>query len=107
MFVTRAELMSRMEIVRASLESALTLVPLAESARVAGLSPCHFQRLFKTTYGVSPRKYQVRSRFAWATAQLQSGVQVGDVAARLGYSEASSFSRAYFAATGSRPGALR
>ena len=105
--MTRAELAARMEIVRASLEHALALVPLAESASVAGLSPCHFQRLFAATYGASPRKYQEQHRFAWAQRQLEAGAAVSDVGARLGYCETSAFSRAFRAATGKRPADLR
>ncbi|MBX3112428.1 MAG: helix-turn-helix transcriptional regulator [Fimbriimonadaceae bacterium] len=102
-FVTRAELMARMDLVRASLERALAAVPLAESARVAGLSPCHFQRLFSATYGSSPRQYQDRHRFAWARAQLSTGRPVNEVASQMGYSETSAFTRAFKAATGVSP----
>ena len=106
-FVTRAELMARMEIVRASLEGALAAVPLEESARVAGLSPTHFQRLFAATYGLSPRKYQDKHRFAWAERQLESGRPVNEIATQMGYSETSAFTRAFRSAVGVTPSTVR
>lgn len=99
--------MARMELVRASLENALSAVALEESARVAGLSPSHFQRLFAATYGVSPRKYQDRHRFAWAQVQLAQGRPVHELASLMGYSETSAFTRAFRAATGRPPSSIR
>jgi AraC family transcriptional regulator len=99
--------MARMELVRASLENALAAVTLEEAARVAGLSPSHFQRLFTATYGVSPRKYQDRHRFGWARTQLLQGRLVNELADQMGYSETSAFTRAFRGATGTPPSSIR
>jgi len=72
-----------------SLESRLSL---NEVARHVGLSPFHFQRLFKRALGISPREYQQARRMEIFKKSLRSAATVTDAIYDAGYS---SSSRAY------------
>jgi AraC family transcriptional regulator of adaptative response/methylated-DNA-[protein]-cysteine methyltransferase len=65
---------------------------LNEVARHVGLSPFHFQRLFKRTLGISPREYQQARRAEKFRKGLRSTARVTDAIYDAGYS---SSSRAY------------
>ena len=70
-------------------------VPLAELARVAGMSPFTVQREFKQKMGVSPLQYQRALRAGRMRAALKEGDSVTDAIYDAGFS---SSSRAYEAA---------
>jgi AraC family transcriptional regulator of adaptative response/methylated-DNA-[protein]-cysteine methyltransferase len=79
--------------VRAHIEAHLDRpVPLAELARVAGLSPFTVQRLFKKEVGVSPLQYQRALRAGRLRSQLKQGSSVTDAFYEAGFG---SSSRAY------------
>jgi AraC family transcriptional regulator, regulatory protein of adaptative response / methylated-DNA-[protein]-cysteine methyltransferase len=61
-------------------------------SRHAGLSPFHFQRLFKRTLGISPRQYQQARRAGKFRQALQTESRITDAIYEAGYS---SSSRAY------------
>lgn len=67
-------------------------LPLEEISRHAGLSPFHFQRLFKRALGVSPREYQQARRAGKFRQALQTETRITDAIYEAGYS---SSSRAY------------
>ena len=67
-------------------------VSLEELSRHAGLSPFHFQRMFKRTLGVSPRQYQKARRAGRFKQELQNQPRITDAIYEAGYS---SSSRAY------------
>jgi AraC family transcriptional regulator of adaptative response/methylated-DNA-[protein]-cysteine methyltransferase len=67
-------------------------VPLAELARVAGLSPFTVQRLFKKEVGVSPLQYQRALRAGRLRSELKQGGTVTDAIYEAGFG---SSSRAY------------
>jgi len=78
---------------RAHLEAnADRTVPLAELARVTGLSPFTVQRLFKQAMGVSPLQYQRALRAAGLRSALKKGDSVTDAIYNAGFN---SSSRAY------------
>jgi len=64
---------------------------LAMLAGKAGLSPAHFQRVFKATVGLSPRAYAVAIRSERARASLQKGNSVTDAIQAAGYGSTSRF----------------
>jgi AraC family transcriptional regulator, regulatory protein of adaptative response / methylated-DNA-[protein]-cysteine methyltransferase len=72
-----------------NLEASLNLSGIA---RHAGLSPFHFQRLFKRTLGISPRQYQQAMRAQKFKEALHSQPRITDAVYEAGYS---SSSRAY------------
>lgn len=72
-----------------NLETTLTLEEIAASA---GLSPFHFQRLFKRTLGISPRQYQQARRSGKFKQELQQQSRITDAIYEAGYG---SSSRAY------------
>ena len=67
-------------------------VPLATLARVAGLSPFHFQRTFKKLLGVTPKRYADAQRADRLKALLKEGAPVAAASFEAGYG---SSSRAY------------
>ncbi len=64
---------------------------LAELAAAAGLSPHHFQRLFKAVLGVSPKQYAKARRLALARARLDAGSDVTTAMLDAGFASASRF----------------
>ena len=71
-------------------------VPLAELARVTGLSPFTVQRLFKKQVGVSPLQYQRALRAARLRGELKQGGTVTEAIYEAGFG---SSSRAYEGST--------
>ena len=80
---------------------------LVEIARHAGMSPFHFQRLFKRILGISPRQYQQSKRSEKFKKALHTQPRITDAIYEAGYS---SSSRAYESGTarlGMTPSAFR
>lgn len=67
LYVTRA---------RQLLDSAESVLTLAELSKRVGLSPFHLQRLFKRATGLSPREYQSARRMQHVKAGLRRGDDV-------------------------------
>jgi AraC family transcriptional regulator len=79
-------------------------VGLAELAKLVRLSPYHFCRVFKESFGVSPHRYHVGRRIERAKALLaKPGCSVTEIGLAVGFSETSSFSAAFRKATGLTP----
>lgn len=84
---------SPLDEVRGHIEANLDrAVPLAELARVAGLSPFTVQRLFKKEVGVSPLQYQRALRAGRLRSELKQGGSVTNAIYEAGFG---SSSRAY------------
>jgi AraC family transcriptional regulator len=81
-------------------------VRLAELAAQADLSPYHFARAFKTSFGQSPLRYHLGRRIERAKALLPEH-SVTDVALAVGFAETSSFSTAFRRVTGVSPSEFR
>lgn len=72
------------------------LPTVGDLARVAGLSPLHFSRVFKNTIGDSPKRYLIKCVMQRAAALVTSNEhRVEEVAAILGYSDPGYFSRTF------------
>jgi AraC family transcriptional regulator len=79
-------------------------IPLATMARLARLSPYHFSRAFKQTFGIPPHRFHVHRRIERAKSLLRSSVaSVTSVGMDVGFSEASAFSTAFRKVTGMTP----
>ncbi|MBQ7624941.1 MAG: helix-turn-helix transcriptional regulator [Clostridia bacterium] len=69
---------------------------VAKAAEKCGVSPEYFRALFKKEFGVSPLKYIDRLRLERASELLREGMcTVSDAAELSGFSDVSSFSRAF------------
>jgi AraC-like DNA-binding protein len=80
----------------------------ADLAREVGLGPDRFARLFKASYGVSPRRWLVEQRIAEARFRLaHSREPIGAIAAALGYADRHLFNRQFRAVVGRAPRELR
>lgn len=83
-------------------------VPLADMAKVVGLSVSQFARQFKTTAGVAPHRYLLRMRVRQAELLLRTGsLPIAEVASRCGFSHQEHLTRVVRAHLGTTPGALR
>lgn len=83
-------------------------IRLADVARAAGLEERTLARRFAKRYGKSPMDYLREVRCEAAAGLLSAtGLSAAEVAWRVGYSEASSFSRAFKAVFGSSPSEAR
>lgn len=100
---------------RRAVEAALWLeshapepIDLDGAARVAGLSPYHFLRLFSRVLGVTPHQYLLRCRLARAARLLvQSDRPITEIALDVGFGDLSNFVRSFGRAAGVSPGAFR
>jgi AraC family transcriptional regulator len=82
---------------------------LEELAQVAGLSPFHFARLFKRSFGVPPHEYQIQKRVEVARRILHTEAETDltTIAATLGFTDESHFRRHFKRIVGTTPGQYR
>ncbi|MBL8965664.1 MAG: AraC family transcriptional regulator [Spirochaetaceae bacterium] len=80
-------------------------VPLL--AARAGYSIHHFTRLFAAQAGLSPSEWLQARRVAKAASLLAGGAKVSDAAAECGFSDTTTFARAFRRETGLSPSAYR
>ena len=89
------------EYIDAHLSEAISLIELAELAR---LSPFHFARAFKRSFGAPPHRFHVERRIERAKTLLaKPALSITDIALELGYSETGSFTAAFRRITGRTP----
>jgi AraC family transcriptional regulator of adaptative response/methylated-DNA-[protein]-cysteine methyltransferase len=74
-----------------TIETADAEPALNQLARSAGLSPHHFQRLFKTVTGVTPKAYALAHRVKRLRAQLEEKATVTEAIHSAGYNSAGRF----------------
>jgi AraC family transcriptional regulator len=83
-------------------------ISLATLAQLARLSPYHFSRAFKQSFGVPPHRYHTGRRIERAKALLAKPAQsVTEIGFAMGFSEASSFTAAFRRTTGLTPSSYR
>lgn len=83
-------------------------VTLPELAALAGLSPWHFNRAFKQTFGLPPYRWLASRRIERAKLLLADvTLPIQEVAVACGFGGVSQFSRRFKLATGLPPGAFR
>jgi AraC family transcriptional regulator of adaptative response/methylated-DNA-[protein]-cysteine methyltransferase len=71
------------------MDSSDTAPDLAALARAAGLSPWHFQRVFKAALGISPKRYAMARRQQRLSQQLRAASSVTDAIFDAGYATSS------------------
>jgi transcriptional regulator GlxA family with amidase domain len=83
-------------------------VDLEQVARAAHVSPAHLVRRFRAELGVTPMAYLWERRVATGVDLLtDTGLPVGDIAARTGFKSVYHFSRRVKEHTGAAPTAVR
>jgi AraC family transcriptional regulator len=83
-------------------------IPLATLAELARLSPFHFCRSFKRSFGMPPRRYHANRRIERAKQLLANReLSVTAIALAVGFSETSTFSAAFHGLTGQTPSGYR
>jgi AraC family transcriptional regulator len=100
---------------RRAVEAALWLdahadqpIYLDRVARIAGVSPFHFLRLFALVLGVTPHQYLVRARLRRAARLLADGDRsITDIAYDVGFGDLSNFVRTFHRAAGTSPRGFR
>jgi AraC family transcriptional regulator len=81
---------------------------LATLAELVSLSPFHFCRAFRQSFGTPPHRYHSNRRMERARTLLaESGASVTEIGLTLGFRETSSFTTAFRKATGQTPTACR
>jgi AraC family transcriptional regulator len=79
-------------------------ISLAKLAQLIQLSPYHFCRAFKQSFGVPPHRYHTRRRIERAKALLANPhASVTNIGMAIGFSETSSFTAAFRKASGMTP----
>lgn len=82
-------------------------IPLRELAGLARLSPYHFSRAFKQSFGAPPHRYHLMRRIerakAWLASTLMSVTEIG---LALGFADTSAFSATFHKLTGFTPSAF-
>jgi AraC family transcriptional regulator len=79
-------------------------ISLATLAQLVSLSPFHFCRAFKQSFGMPPHQYHIGRRIECAKALMaKPAPSITDIGLTVGYSETSSFSAAFRKATGFTP----
>jgi AraC family transcriptional regulator len=82
-------------------------ISLDELAREAGVSRFHFARQFRLSTGESPMEYLRRVRIERSKSILQTrAATIAEVAARLGFSDQSHFTRIFGRLVGVSPGSF-
>jgi AraC-like DNA-binding protein len=85
-----------------------TDIRLGNAAREAGMSHAHFSRMFKKVMGVSYQDYLNNCRITKAKDLLRMSPQsVSEIAASLGFADATGFGRIFKKLTGQTPSAYR
>jgi AraC-like DNA-binding protein len=81
---------------------------IAALARVAHVSPAHFSRQFRATFGESPHRYLQRRRVERAMELLrETDRRITEICFDVGFSSLGTFSRTFRAVVGESPSAYR
>lgn len=106
---TKVELYKRLSIARDYIQAHFTEdVNLNELSKVACLSPYHFHRAFKQTFGITPKKFVTGLRIErakWLLLNRPMSVQM--VCHAVGFKDVSSFTRLFAGYAGNTPSVFR
>lgn len=93
----RAALIARLERAKAILASQPEAdISLLAVCTEVGMSRCHFVRQFRQVYGLTPMRFRQRFRARYGSQMLLEGQEsIDEIAAALGFFDASGFSKAF------------
>lgn len=81
---------------------------LSDLARLAGLSPYHFLRIFRSVAGLTPHQYLLRTRLRSAASELvTTDASVTNIALATGFGDLSNFTRSFRSEYGLSPSSYR
>jgi AraC-like DNA-binding protein len=81
---------------------------IAEVAREAALSPCHFIRTFKAVFGETPHQVRIHARLELAKHMLIAGDDpVTEICEAAGFASLGTFSHLFTRRVGASPSAFR
>ena len=106
---TRHELYRRLKRAKDFIDSSLgERIDLAQTARVACLSPHHFLRSFKAVFGVTPHRYLTEARLDRAKDLLRrTDLPVTEICYAVGFESLGSFSALFRRRVGASPSEFR
>lgn len=106
---TKVELYKRLSIARDYIQAHFCdEINLNELSRVACLSPYHFHRAFKKTFGITPKKYVTALRIERAKWLLKNkDTNVQSICNEVGFKDVSSFTRLFASYANLTPSAYR
>ncbi len=83
-------------------------ISIRELARLSGLSARQLERKFRSTFGVSPRQFLIKTRLLAACRALRESVKsLAEIAFDCGFGDQSSFTRHFRGYIGMTPGRFR
>lgn len=105
---TRVEMYRRLYRARDFLYSCFReQIGVADAAAVAAMSPFHFQRMFKSAFGISPMQFVQQRRLNSARELLTRGDDVTSVCFAVGFQSLGSFSALFKRRFGVSPSGIR
>ncbi|MBO3698303.1 AraC family transcriptional regulator [Roseivirga sp. E12] len=106
---TKVELYKRLSIARDYIQAHFSEdVNLNELSKVACLSPYHFHRAFKHTFGITPKKFVTGLRIEKAKwLLLNKSFSVQTICTEVGFKDVSSFTRLFTSYAGLTPSVFR
>jgi AraC-like DNA-binding protein len=85
------------------LENVTRNISLEELSAHVGLSPYHFLRRFRATFGMPPHTYRLQQRVHLAKRMLADGTPIVQVALDTGFTDQSHFTRRFKMFVGTTP----
>lgn len=96
------------EMVKATIDENISRPStIKDLARKSGINECSLKRAFKSLYGQPIHSYIIDRRMGMAYRLLERGENVRETAFRVGYNDASSFSRAFKRKYGCNPAGIK
>lgn len=84
-----------------------TKLSIAQLAKIPGLSPYHFARMFKLSFGEAPAQFITRTRIEKVRQLLKTNLSLAEISGHTGFSQQSHMTEHFRKITGLTPAAYR